>query len=827
MGRPLKTAVGTGAGCVAAFIFAALVFIAPWAYGGVEEWFRGFAAVLLAIATAAATTAYLVRDGSGTPLKAAAATFSPAGILLLIAALQWTGSELLDRPSLPLDTISPAATRLAAAGLLAGLACVILGAILFSRKLELHALLGACLASAATVAFLGIAMRITGDDRVIRGVAVYGDPFARFVNRNNAAAFMLLGVASGLALLRSIGCDSSSENGEKRFGDGWKRIDRSTVFAVTLTLTILCLAGILASRSRGGVVAATAAVTTGLPVYRRRGIVNRIALLIPVAVAAWGLVAWLGLSEETFQRFRSLSFADVSTTGRIPHWIDAAHAMRARPVFGAGLGTYGYAYQEHSRRHSDYWYEHADNQFVELAVEAGLAGIGALILGIVITGLALAKAASQPTERVLLASLIVGQLIHAAFDYGIIVPAVAMPAAALWAAVVTRLLSQRSPFQKQFRLWPQRIFIAAFGSAVVVGLVWGSQEHRAAWAVDRASVTAGRLSKPEQFSPEELSVRIEALSSALVDRSDDAEGHRSLAQLYVYRYRSAAFEALRGADPNLDPKIAWRATSLVALHQATTSLARAGAVAGIDAMRRDLITQRDLIPARIHYAAARESCPRLPGILLPLNALRFTSQGEDVTSTTELEAARILFPSDAGQMRTAGRMAWHAGNIDVAERCWSTAFTLSEQGFGSTIGRLFQEAGASTAVELTLPEDEKAALSLVFVPEVLQEPQLQLEVGRRLDGMARRLPEGLLKRRLAATATWFQGDIDAASDAFLAAVAHAPFDASLRAEFARFQWSSGDKSAALNELTVAITLAPERDDLRRLYAAWVASRRQP
>src|SRR5690606_3707329 len=128
--------------------------------------------------------------------------------------------------------------------------------------------------------------------------------------------------------------------------DGWRGVDRVTLFSIVVALLTLCFAGALVSRSRGGLVAAFVTMAAGAILFRRRGQWSRPILLVPPILLAFILVGWLGVSSTTIERFQNLSLESALDDARLPHWREATRAMVARPVFGAGAGSYGYAYQQ-------------------------------------------------------------------------------------------------------------------------------------------------------------------------------------------------------------------------------------------------------------------------------------------------------------------------------------------------------------------------------------------------------------------------------------------------------------------------------------------------
>ncbi|MDQ3333345.1 MAG: O-antigen ligase family protein, partial [Planctomycetota bacterium] len=608
-------------------------------------------AAALAIGTAAVAVRALLAEPTVSPFSLGLSLFPIVGLLALAALQCWGGTALVvsDGSHGAPDTVYPAATRLAVASLLTAAAAATIGAIVFSREPAFEGLLAACLVSAATVAFLGIAMRLTGDDRVIRGMTFVGDPFARFVNRNNACAYLCVGLAAGIALLRStFRLHEIDERDGLSHQNSW-RMDRTTRTLVIVTLLAICLAGAIASRSRGGTIAAFVTLFTGLAFFRGERWGRRLLLLLPLVGTAAALVAWVGLSGPVLDRFGSLSAEAVFREGRIPHWQDAMEAVKARPLFGAGLGTYGYAHQEFSKQPQAEWYEHADNHFVETLVEGGAAGALFIVAIAILTLISLVRGRERPVAGALIASLVAGQASHAFFDYGIIIPAVTLSVAMLWGAGTVRLLTNLD--DSTFRsAWFSRAAVVGISVSISAGLIWAYGEHRSAAAVERYSGVASRADRPGGLDAAEVDRAIAGLSQALERRSDDAVGQRELARLYVYRYRSAATAAMQSIDASLTKDAAWRATSLVSLHRAVTRLTAAGALTGVASLRQDPLAQRDLVPARAHLLAAEAACPRLPGVHVPLAALSFLNPEVNPGGVDELKAAVRLFPTDADML---------------------------------------------------------------------------------------------------------------------------------------------------------------------------------
>src|SRR5690606_21230999 len=124
------------------------------------------------------------------------------------------------------------------------------------------------------------------------------------------------------------------------------------------------------------------------------------------------------------------------------------------------------------------------------------------------------------------------------------------------------------------------------------------------------------------------------------------------------------------------------------------------------------------------------------------------------------------FPAEPDLLRSAGRMAWHAGNSELARTCWTKAFELRNEGYGSLVSELAKEIGGIEAVRLTAPQSPEAVLSILRDPAVRDESDVREAFAHRINELARGLQSGILQHRLRANAAWLGGDRKEAEDAF-------------------------------------------------------------
>jgi O-antigen ligase len=142
-------------------------------------------------------------------------------------------------------------------------------------------------------------------------------------------------------------------------------------------------AGILATRSRAGLVAALGSLLVmglGLVVRACRTTRQRLAgaILLPVLLGA----AFLYFpSNHLVRRYGALSAADgVLREGRIGLWRETLDLIAAYPIAGCGFGAYEAAFLRYKRSAPMVNDSHAHNEYLELLAEAGVVGFALCVV---------------------------------------------------------------------------------------------------------------------------------------------------------------------------------------------------------------------------------------------------------------------------------------------------------------------------------------------------------------------------------------------------------------------------------------------------------------
>ncbi|HEY5315805.1 MAG TPA: O-antigen ligase family protein, partial [Pirellulales bacterium] len=350
---------------------------------------------------------------------------------------------------LPLS-IDPAATRRQLALLAMAVAAFALGARFFRHR---HPQLVLCLAVAingAGIASLGIVQRISGNYSYLGASVKGGGSFGSYFNENNAAGYLSMCLACGLAVLYWLlarnrapagpmfadGIPLAAPAPSSRWAEYWSGVCHfignlgASTLGIWLVLGLL-LAGVLCSMSRGGCLALAIATPLTLFAARRgKGIAGFYWSLAIAAVLSTCLVGWLGVARVIERRWATLlDLSGMVGDGRIGNWAESLRALGDYWLLGSGLGTYGYAYLPYQQRYNNAWHLHAENQYLEALMDGGFVGLVLLGAQLALLVLALRKLFRERAEAAG-AGLVVGgmllvltQSLHAVVDFGLYLPA--------------------------------------------------------------------------------------------------------------------------------------------------------------------------------------------------------------------------------------------------------------------------------------------------------------------------------------------------------------------------------------------------------------------
>jgi tetratricopeptide (TPR) repeat protein len=240
-------------------------------------------------------------------------------------------------------------------------------------------------------------------------------------------------------------------------------------------LTLVCLAGLVLTGSRGGYLSTTAGMVVFalLSVWTARASLSeatgrRIVGIIIAVVLVGGALAFV--TNRSFAVRQRANSVFVSEDIRLSLWDAALKQFQVAPAFGTGSRTYTYYGRMFRKPHLQGDPVFAHNDFLQLLAEYGIAGV-LLLVGFVLAHLRHARrtwldlvhqfspALSSATEKNSLAlqigsmSAVVACLVHAAMDFNLHIPANLLLTAWLFGNLAT---TQAEPIEIQSG-WRHRI----------------------------------------------------------------------------------------------------------------------------------------------------------------------------------------------------------------------------------------------------------------------------------------------------------------------------------------------------------------------------------
>lgn len=628
-------------------------------------------------------------------------------------------------------TASPADTRTAVAQLLAlTLLSTTAFTVLRSRR-RIKATLWVLSANAAALATVGFLQQFRGDSLLLGNVwwTGRGRPFATFVNPNNAAGWLCIGLAAAIGLIGTLASGGRRSQGAMNYSglvsvsDGLLyRISNLTVWQLVAWVSMgLIGAGIAATGSRGGVVAGIVAVLS-LSVRRPsiRHVSGGVVLAAVAVAAAWGLLVLFQMDRAVVTEMRTLDEPLTAAGGRLAHWSDTLVMLRDFPAVGSGLKAYKYATLPYQKHDFQLWMQNADNQYVEVLIESGITGFAAFIaLGLI--GAATAwklcqhsggsqdYSQSQHGLALALGSANLAMVASLAFaaltDFGISLVSTSA-AFVLVSSVCSAALSglrNRGRTQQNSEHTAQGLsrwltirvsgtsllalsFCLAVAAASFLPDLWlASQNYQhivAAYRCQSADVTVSLLDQQHQV--------YENLTHAVSRRPDAPEPRRMLLQMQEDVLRQNILQKAIGREGITDENLQqlWELTGPLALHERFNQLSQTGSAAAAGQLA-DQISQLMKESGFLQGCAqAEQQFPLMPAVAHRTVLWKWVGRKADDAFYQQVRRSMFVEPHDAGMLFQLGFVSLRLGDQQLATDLWTRSNALS----GRFRGRILTDA---------------------------------------------------------------------------------------------------------------------------------------
>ncbi|MCC6158720.1 MAG: O-antigen ligase family protein [Deltaproteobacteria bacterium] len=302
---------------------------------------------------------------------------------------------------------------------------------------QMRRLIGVIIAVGAFEAFYGLVVWGSGSGEVLGHVKrAYVDvATGTFINRNHYAAYLAMTLC--LAAASAIDAiDRSSRRTKARDGVFEKAV-------IVGFVVMLGLGAMFAAGSRAAPICfAVAAGAIGF-VYQRDQLPKRIwPALVVFSVCLFAFLIWIGV-EPLNPRWAHLTEEARMADARPRVYAACVRVWSHAPIFGTGLGTFADAFAMYRPKEILAYYDHAHNDYLEMAIETGIVGFALFYGGVVAVFRRTVKAVRDRQSRfartralgALAGVLAIG--LHGLVDFNLSVPANLVTAFALLAIAVT------------------------------------------------------------------------------------------------------------------------------------------------------------------------------------------------------------------------------------------------------------------------------------------------------------------------------------------------------------------------------------------------------
>ncbi len=251
----------------------------------------------------------------------------------------------------------------------------------FHSRRKINRLLAVIISTGTLLAIYGIIQRLTGAQKIfwIRQVHEVLLFYSTYINCNYFAGYMDMVIFVGLGAFFAYLGHLDRKKGYGRFDlfEGWNLL---FIFSLAMMAS-----SVFHTLSLGAIIVFFSTLAFFYFTYskRRSAPAWAIAVILALLVAsALAMSIWIsrvtitGIIAEVIRLFREINRYGM----RIPILVRASAMLKINPVFGTGLGTFRYIFPAY-KPNAGISFAHCHNDYLELAIETGIAGFTIFCIG--------------------------------------------------------------------------------------------------------------------------------------------------------------------------------------------------------------------------------------------------------------------------------------------------------------------------------------------------------------------------------------------------------------------------------------------------------------
>lgn len=543
----------------------------------------------------------------------------------------------------------PSETRLIVLHLAVAIAGFLSGSALFVRTKSVMTLWIVVLINGITMSIFGIIQKIFFNGKLFWTYEIIGDaqPFASFLNRNNASGYLNMVCACGIGLWL---WSHSRQEKDRSIQMMLTRKNRTTAIAeftahlrqflaelngtklLAVLLTTISFAGVVASASRGGI----GALCLGIGVLyfalaRRRQWVAANSIAVFPLLGVIFVLAYAGLTQNVGDRLDTISWENFQHSARWKNWWDASHAFENHYVWGTGLGTYRFVYLPFQTYIDPHIYYYAENQYLQTAIEMGIPGILLLLCVLFMTGKTLhwfLFAKKRPEfDPIAYCGLFVfvTQFVQGLVDFGLYRTGNMLLCATLIGSLCGReAFLRRGKKEATEKKTSGKTGLICLTLLCLVSTALATVESYRKAPLEERDFGKKTLNTEDALSRNEVDQQIQTLTNGLRFRPDDPEAGLLVARLLIYRYRLDYFEEFMNeasSRSETSKRIAWNSSGMLYFHNYTIGLRSSQNESARQRLLETQSVRENLVAAYLYLKQADKSCPIIPRIKLLLAQL--------------------------------------------------------------------------------------------------------------------------------------------------------------------------------------------------------------
>jgi O-antigen ligase len=454
----VTTATRAPSNRISSFILFVTVAAAPFPFGSTGHDAIAFWCIVLGLGVIVASLRGLRREHF--PLLGLATIVILAYAFVLheqLAARPWIASphplwreaaEALGIPIAPSVSIARNEPFVALGAPLANMLAVICSFIVCTNRDRARQLLLVIGWSGVAYAVYGMAEYLIDPTHILwrEKEAYLGVLTSTFINRNTAAVYFGSCAVLWLLLL--------SHQLRRRLPPGpihWRSVPRRLLsemprpVVLSFTMLLLCLAAMLMTNSRAGVVLSLMALVVAFAVFFYRDLPRRGGVVAALAIG--GLIALLLLQILGGNVTGRLDVQGLDDEGRLETYRSTLRMIADHPWFGTGLGTFVWSFPAYRSGNISMWgvWDRAHSTPLELAADLGLPLAGLIVLAwLIVLGVLIRGVRIRRRDLIVpvgaLAVAILG-LAHSIIDFSLQIPGYAIIVFALVGAGLAQSFS--------------------------------------------------------------------------------------------------------------------------------------------------------------------------------------------------------------------------------------------------------------------------------------------------------------------------------------------------------------------------------------------------